>query len=194
MAELLRLGVVDEKGAMRDHPGVRRADRDKEFVLVEEGESGLGREIVITRRDIGEIQLAKGAIRTGIKVLLSEAGLTDSDLGEVVIAGAFGSYIGIESGVAIGMLPPLPRERFKQVGNAAGMGAKIAMHEFRIDEFRAGKVTIRKEAMIGAFSIIGCGVEIGERATVAAGAIVGRDVPPGATILNAPRIVKKGPE
>ncbi len=75
-----------------------------------------------------------------------------------------------------------------------GVGAKIATHEFRIDEFRAGKVIIRKEAMIGAFSIIGCGVEIGERATVAAGAIVGRDVPPGATILNAPRIVKKSPD
>lgn len=75
-----------------------------------------------------------------------------------------------------------------------GVGAKIATHEFRIDEFRAGKVIIRKEAMIGAFSIIGCGVEIGERATVAAGAIVGRDVPPGATIINAPRIVKKSPD
>ncbi len=127
VAELLRLGIVDEKGAMRDHPRVRRIDRDKEFVLVEEGESGLDREIVITRRDIGEIQLAKGAIRAGINVLLSEAGLTDSDLEEVIIAGAFGNYIGIESGVAIGMLPPLPLERFKQVGNAAGMGAKIAL-------------------------------------------------------------------
>jgi uncharacterized 2Fe-2S/4Fe-4S cluster protein (DUF4445 family) len=127
VAELLRLGIVDERGAMRDHSRVRRSDRDKEFVLVEEGESGLEREIVITRRDIGEIQLAKGAVRAGINVLLSEAGLTDSDLEEVIIAGAFGNYIGIDSGVAIGMLPPLPLERFKQVGNAAGMGAKIAL-------------------------------------------------------------------
>jgi len=127
VAELLRLGIVDEKGAMRDHPRVRRTDRDKEFVLVEEGKSGLERDIVITRRDIGEIQLAKGAVRAGINVLLSEARLTDSDLEEVIIAGAFGNYIGIESAIAIGMLPSLPRERFKQVGNAAGMGAKIAL-------------------------------------------------------------------
>lgn len=127
VAELLRLGVVDERGAMGDHPRVRRTDQDKEFVLVEEEESGLDREIVITRRDIGEIQLAKGAIRAGIKVLLFEAGLADSELEEVIIAGAFGSYISIESAIAIDMLPSLPLERFKQVGNAAGMGAKMAL-------------------------------------------------------------------
>jgi len=75
-----------------------------------------------------------------------------------------------------------------------GVGVRIATHEFRIDEFRAGKVVIRKKAMIGGFSIIGCGVEIGEGATVAAGAVVGRDVPPSATILNVPRVVSKNTE
>lgn len=144
VAELLRLGIVDERGAMRDHPRVRRTGRDKEFVLVEEGESGLEREIVITRRDIGEIQLAKGAVRAGIKILLSEAGLTDSDLEEVVIAGAFGNYINIESAVAIGMLPPLSLERFKQVGNAAGMGAKVALISKKM-RAQAAKIAWRVE-------------------------------------------------
>jgi acetyltransferase-like isoleucine patch superfamily enzyme len=72
-----------------------------------------------------------------------------------------------------------------------GIDAKILTHEFRIDEFRAGKVILRRGAVIGGFSIIACGVEIGEFATVAAGAVVRRDVPSAATAIGNPaRIVK----
>ena len=73
-----------------------------------------------------------------------------------------------------------------------GMGVKVLTHEFRIDEFRAGKVLIRHEAFIGGFATIACGVEIGAGAVVAACAVVHRDVPPGATLIPPlPRIVKK---
>ena len=58
-----------------------------------------------------------------------------------------------------------------------GVGVKIALHEFRPREFRAGRVTIREGAVIGGFALIGHGVEIGEGAVVAGGAAVGRDVP-----------------
>jgi uncharacterized 2Fe-2S/4Fe-4S cluster protein (DUF4445 family) len=73
---------------------------------------------------VHEIQLAKGAIRAGTQILLIEAGLTDQDLDEIVIAGAFGTYIYIPSAIQVGMLPDLPLERFRQVGNAAGVGAR----------------------------------------------------------------------
>ena len=73
-----------------------------------------------------------------------------------------------------------------------GMGVKIFTHEFRIDQFRAGKVVIRRGAFIGGFSTIGCGVEIGERAVVAATAAADRDVPPGATLIPSPaRIIRR---
>jgi acetyltransferase-like isoleucine patch superfamily enzyme len=73
-----------------------------------------------------------------------------------------------------------------------GMGAKVLTHEFRIDEFRAGKVIIRRGAFIGGFATIACGVEIGEGATVAACSVAYCNVPPGATLVPAlPRIVKK---
>ncbi len=73
-----------------------------------------------------------------------------------------------------------------------GMGVRILTHEFRRDEFRAGRVTIRRGAFIGGYAIIGCGVEIGEDATVAAGALVGDDVPAGCTVIgNPPRIVPR---
>lgn len=72
-----------------------------------------------------------------------------------------------------------------------GLEARILTHEFRMDEFRAGKVILRRGAIIGGFSIVACGVEIGELATVAGGAVVARDVPPGSTAIGNPaRIVK----
>ena len=83
--------------------------------------------VVLTQHDIRELQLAKGAIRTGIQVLLATNGRKEQDLDQVIIAGAFGSYIDVASAVAIGMMPGLPVERFSQVGNAAGMGAKMAL-------------------------------------------------------------------
>lgn len=67
-----------------------------------------------------------------------------------------------------------------------GFGARIAFHEFRRGEFRAGKVILRRGSIIGGFAVIGCGVEVGEGAFVAAGAVVGRDVPPGRTAVGNP--------
>jgi len=73
-----------------------------------------------------------------------------------------------------------------------GMGARIFMHEFRRDEFRAGKCIIRRGAFIGAYALIGPGIEIGENATVAACTPLDRDVPAGCTALgNPPRIVRR---
>ena len=67
-----------------------------------------------------------------------------------------------------------------------GVGVKIALHEFRPREFRAGRVIIRKGAVVGGFALIGHGVEIGEGAVVAGGAVVGRDVPPSKLAIGNP--------
>ena len=74
-----------------------------------------------------ELQLAKAAIRLGIQALVIAEGLTENDIEQVIIAGAFGTFINVESAITIGMLPSLPLERFKQVGNAAGTGARLAL-------------------------------------------------------------------
>jgi uncharacterized 2Fe-2S/4Fe-4S cluster protein (DUF4445 family) len=128
LAQLTMAGVVDRRGRMGDHPRVRGEGGDREFVIVREDEAGNGRRaIVITQKDVRELQLAKGAMRTGIQVLLESNGLAEDEIDQVIIAGAFGTYIDVASAIAIGMLPPLPLERFRQVGNAAGMGAKLAL-------------------------------------------------------------------
>jgi uncharacterized 2Fe-2S/4Fe-4S cluster protein (DUF4445 family) len=118
IAELSRAGVLRANGAMKpgSHPRVRMTDNGTEFLLVPAGERGAPRDLVITRKDVSEIQLAKAAIRAGIEVLLGEAGLEAEQIERVVVAGAFGTYLDVGSALAIGMFPPLPRERFVQVG------------------------------------------------------------------------------
>ena len=110
-----------------DHPRARQGERGPEFLLVPRAESGNEHDIVLTRGDVSEIQLAKGAMRAGAEVLMQEAGITVDDLDRIVIAGAFGSYIDVENALRVGMFPPLPPERFEQVGNAAGVGARLAL-------------------------------------------------------------------
>lgn len=128
IAQLRLAGVLDRRGKMmEDHPRTRRTEKGQEFVLVEAAESGVHQDITISRADVSEIQLAKGAMRAGMRILLQEAGLTEADLDGVIVAGAFGTYIDVSCAVTIGMFPPLPPDRFRQVGNAAGMGARMAL-------------------------------------------------------------------
>ena len=70
--------------------------------------------------------MAQGAIRSGISILLGEFGLSHTDLDEVLLAGAFGSYLSPASALTIGLLPPVPLERVRAVGNTAGDGARLA--------------------------------------------------------------------
>lgn len=120
-----QIKALDHRGSfLPAHPIVRKSDHKLEFLLVDHLNSGNGRDIVITRQDVNEIQLAKGAIRTGIEVLLEIAGIPADAIEEFIIAGAFGSYINIPSAIEIGMFPTLPLDRFQQVGNAAGTGAR----------------------------------------------------------------------
>jgi uncharacterized 2Fe-2S/4Fe-4S cluster protein (DUF4445 family) len=134
MAQLFLAGVLDRQGRMHDHPRVREVDGVREFVLVDEptllGASGRDPArgaIVFTQQDVRQLQLAKGAMRTGIEILLASSGRKMEEIESVIIAGAFGSYIDVANAITIGLLPRLPLERFHQVGNAAGMGAKLAL-------------------------------------------------------------------
>jgi uncharacterized 2Fe-2S/4Fe-4S cluster protein (DUF4445 family) len=124
LAQLYQAGIVDASGRMHDHPGVRLEGRIREFVLAKSETRG---DVTFTQKDVRELQLAKGAMRTGIQVLLRANGISYTDIDQVIIAGAFGTYIDVDSAVTVGMLPPLPLDRFRQVGNAAGMGAKMAL-------------------------------------------------------------------
>jgi uncharacterized 2Fe-2S/4Fe-4S cluster protein (DUF4445 family) len=127
VAQMLLAEVIDFRGVLRQgHPAVRRTDGRLEFILSPAETSGHGRDVLVNRKDVNEIQLAKGAIRTGINILLQEVGLDGQEtaIDDFIVAGAFGTYISIESAVQIGMFPRIPLERYRQIGNAAGAGAR----------------------------------------------------------------------
>jgi uncharacterized 2Fe-2S/4Fe-4S cluster protein (DUF4445 family) len=125
VAEMHAAGILDANGGMKvGHPLVRGEGKQARVVLAEAGGRVHGREIAVNRVDVNEVQLAKGAIRAGIEILLSEAGISFGEVDQVIVAGAFGTYLTTKSAVSVGMFPNLPQRRFRQVGNAAGIGAK----------------------------------------------------------------------
>ena len=154
VAELRAAGVVKPTGRFQiGHPRLVPWKGGGAFMLAPASETGNGHDLLVTRRDINEIQLAKGAIRAGVEVLLLEAGLTAQDIDTFIVAGAFGTYLDLESAIRVGMFPPLPLARFKQVGNAAGTGARqmlISAEQRRlaeqiIDHVRYVELTVHPE-------------------------------------------------
>ena len=111
--------------ALRDRLVER--DGERQFVLAWALESGNGQDITISQQDIRQLQLAKGAIYSGILMLKKVMGVQDGQIKELMLAGGFGNYINIESAVRIHLLPELPVERIRYVGNAAALGAAMAL-------------------------------------------------------------------
>lgn len=124
VAQLRLNDVIERSGKMVAHPLVQMRDGKAEFVLAKRQELD---DITLSQKDVRELQLAKAAIRLGIQALVANIGLEESDIEKVIIAGAFGTFIDVKSAITIGMLPDLPLERFSQVGNAAGTGARLAL-------------------------------------------------------------------
>lgn len=128
LAQMTVQGIVDTMGRLhRDHPRVTQCGTTLQFNLVTGDARGGRPALAVTQNDVRQLQLAKAAIATGIQGLLEHAGLEPSELNSIIVAGAFGSYVDVRSAIAIGMLPQIPLERFHQIGNAAGVGAKMML-------------------------------------------------------------------
>ncbi len=137
-AVLLDTGLLGSSGRLaedgHDDPGAPPLRQlivgeglERRFVLASPSEGGDGAEVALTQRDVRQLQLASGAIRAGTQILLDEAGLGAGDIAEFMLAGAFGSYIRPASALRIGLLPDVPEESVRAVGNAAGMGAILCL-------------------------------------------------------------------
>jgi uncharacterized 2Fe-2S/4Fe-4S cluster protein (DUF4445 family) len=135
VAELRRWQLINERGRFdRQNERVRGGRQGAEFLLVSGNHSGSQREVVITQNDINEIQLAKGAIRAGLEILLEASHTAPEEVKEVIIAGAFGSYLNLQSALDLGLFPNLPQAHYRQVGNAAMVGARQALLSRRVRE------------------------------------------------------------
>ena len=138
VAVLLNLGILDKTGRFADPQTLKgrlpakilsritEQNNQPAFVLAERRATSDER-LLLTQQDIRQVQLAKAAIRAGIKLLQKKFSLNDYDIKKVFLAGAFGNYIRRESALRIGLLPEVPPERIVFVGNAASSGAQIIL-------------------------------------------------------------------
>ena len=128
MAELFKAGIIDKTGKFMkdlDTPRVRKGEQGDEFVLAWANETSVARDITMTIKDVRAVQLAKGAMYAGAKIMMKKLGYETLD--RVVLAGAFGSFIDREESLVLGMFPDVPILKAYAVGNAAGDGARMAL-------------------------------------------------------------------
>lgn len=129
VASLLEIGVIDESGYM-------------EQMQYQMGDTF----VVLTQKDVREVQLAKAAIRAGIELLAQKLQVALEDIRQVYLAGAFGSYMNPASACRIGMIPFCLKERIIPIGNAAGEGAKLCA--LNCAEFRRSTTMAKKVAFL----------------------------------------------
>jgi uncharacterized 2Fe-2S/4Fe-4S cluster protein (DUF4445 family) len=130
VAELFKHGILNNKGrfdADAKTPRLMKIDGKLAFVIVPKEESATGKEIVVTQKDVNEILLAKAAIYSGCSILMKRKELREEDISEILIAGAFGNYINPDNAKLIGMIPNVPSENIRFIGNSAITGAKMAL-------------------------------------------------------------------
>jgi uncharacterized 2Fe-2S/4Fe-4S cluster protein (DUF4445 family) len=127
-AQMFMAGIIDRGGRFNSRlrsDRLRRNSGEPEFVIAWTKETSIGQDIVICQKDIRAIQLAKGAMYSGARIMMNRLGIDRID--EVILAGAFGSYIDKESAAVIGLFPDCDLEHVYAVGNAAGDGARMAL-------------------------------------------------------------------
>jgi uncharacterized 2Fe-2S/4Fe-4S cluster protein (DUF4445 family) len=131
VAQLLGHGLITKTGRFKE---IKNLPKDLPLAIKKrliQGEKGrifrLAPEIYLTQDDISQLQLAKGAMRAGMEILMATAGIGFEDLEEILLAGAFGASLKAESLLTVGLLPPLPIKKVRAVGNAAGLGAVLCL-------------------------------------------------------------------
>jgi uncharacterized 2Fe-2S/4Fe-4S cluster protein (DUF4445 family) len=141
VAQLVASGLLDHSGrfvpdeqAAEEHPELSkrlvRVGEERVFVLAWRG-SDPANAIYLSQRDVRELQFAKASIATGWRILLKELGIDEGEIGQVLLAGSFGSYLSPSSAIKIGLVPKLALPRIISAGNVAGEGAKMAALSLR---------------------------------------------------------------
>ena len=138
VAVLLDLGIVDQTGRLVERDKLpsqisptilsRITELNGQPAFILAGNKDINEsKVILTQKDIRQLQLAKAAIRAGIKLLQKKIGIEDIDIKNIFLAGAFGNYIRRESALRIGLLPVVPLDRIRFVGNAASCGAQMIL-------------------------------------------------------------------
>ncbi|NLE46575.1 MAG: DUF4445 domain-containing protein [Chloroflexi bacterium] len=145
LGEMFAAGVIDKSGNIDltlPTRRVREGAHGAEYVVAWASESAHGQDIALTAVDIDNLMRAKAAIYAGFSVLARSVGLSIADIGQVYIGGAFGQYLNVEKAVLIGMLPDMPYERYRFLGNTSVRGAYYALisNHVRREMTRVGRM------------------------------------------------------
>ena len=144
VAELLRIGVIDQKGrilgreelpphiSLNLRERVSSTNEGTQFEIARPDERYDKKPIYLTQKDIRELQLAQGAIAAGIRFLLKESGISMREVSEIFLAGAFGNFISVKNTIRIGLIPHVSLSKVRFVGNTAGEGARLALLSERL--------------------------------------------------------------
>ncbi len=130
VAASVRAGLLDPGGRLASGPRLE-ALAPGLAARITEGPNGRGIAlapgVILTQKDVRALQLAKGAIRSGMELAMRAFGVGPADLDALWLAGAFGNYLHPEAALACGLVPPVERQRLQPVGNAAAQGGKLAL-------------------------------------------------------------------
>lgn len=130
LACLFETGWLDAAGKLdrsRPSPAIGVQGRRAAYTLVEAADTESGQPLVITEQDIENIIRAKAAIYSACALIIRQVGLSFDDLANVYIAGGFGRFLDLEKATTLGLIPDLPRERFRYIGNSSLMGSYMAL-------------------------------------------------------------------
>jgi len=128
LAALLEGNLLAPNGRFREDlntPRIRESENGREYVLAWADQTASGEDLTLSEVDIENLMRAKAAMFAGYLTLIDSVGLKLQDIEQVILAGAFGSFINLENAISIGLMPDLPRERFQFVGNGSLLGATL---------------------------------------------------------------------
>lgn len=128
VAALCQLNIVEESGLIQEEnhdylSQIVEIENAPAFCLPDTG-------VILTQKDIRSVQLAKAAICAGIETLIQEAGLRSEDIGKLLLAGGFGTFLDVNSAERIGLIPKQFACKAQAIGNAAGMGAAMILQSY----------------------------------------------------------------
>ncbi|MFX1394350.1 MAG: ASKHA domain-containing protein, partial [Promethearchaeota archaeon] len=156
VAEMLKSKIITRSGNFNkeftDHERIIKNDNNIEFIIATKEETNINKNITLSQRDIREIQMAKAAFYAGMKIILNTLNIK-TEIKQIFLAGAFGTYINKENAKFIGMIPDIPSEKIFQIGNAAGIGAQNCLlnkeqrkkAEILLKKIKYIEIAIRKE-------------------------------------------------
>jgi uncharacterized 2Fe-2S/4Fe-4S cluster protein (DUF4445 family) len=147
MSELFKNRLINPDGKFdteKKNPRVRETEEGMEFVIAWADESEAGKDIVITEYDISNLIKSKGAVYAAATILAKSVGIDFKEIDRIFVAGGFGNFLNIGKAITIGLLPDLPLERFRFIGNSSLAGARMALlsnHAFERSHEIAEKMT-----------------------------------------------------